>query len=131
MTVTQLSGVMGVVFFFIGSFLAHLTLQEGAIFAVGIILANVPEGLLPTLSLVLANGAHRLIKPNALVKWLSPVETLGSAIVICTDKTWALTQNEMTVREVWVGRHTLQVMGVGYAPVCAIGLELACFDIIG
>ncbi len=115
-TVTQLSVVMGVVFFFIGILVAHLTLQDGAIFAIGIVLANVPEGLLPTVSLALASGVQRLVKRNALVKRLSSVETLGSATVICTDKTGTLTQNEMTVREAWTGGRALQVSGVGYEP---------------
>ncbi len=106
-TVTQLSVVLGVIFFFIGIVVAHLTLKDGAIFAIGIVLANVPECLLPTVSLALASGVQRLVKRNALVKKLSSVETLGSATVICTDKTGTLTQNEMTVREVWVGGRAL------------------------
>ncbi|MCL4395476.1 MAG: cation-transporting P-type ATPase [Chloroflexi bacterium] len=115
-TVTKLSVALGVIFLFVGIFLAHFTVQEGAIFTIGIIIANVPEGLLPTLSLALASAVQRLVKRNALVKRLSSVETLGSATVVCTDKTGTLTQNEMTVREVWVGARALVVTGVGYEP---------------
>jgi Ca2+-transporting ATPase len=115
-TVTQLSVVMGALFFGIGLFLAHLNLKDGAIFAIGIVLANVPEGLLPTVTLALSSGVQRLVKRHALVKKLSAVETLGSATVICTDKTGTLTQNEMTVREAWVSGREFIVTGVGYEP---------------
>jgi len=115
-TVIQLSVVMGVAFFLIGSFVAHLTLRDGSIFAIGIVLANVPEGLLPTVTLALATGVQRLARRNALVKKLSSVETLGAATVICTDKTGTLTQNEMTVREAWTAGHRYTVSGVGYEP---------------
>jgi P-type Ca2+ transporter type 2C len=116
-TVMWLSVVMGVVFFFIGNFVAHLTWRDGAIFAIGIVLANVPEGLLPTVTLALATGVQRLTRRNALVKKLSSVETLGAATVICTDKTGTLTQNEMTVREAWTACHAYTVSGVGYEPI--------------
>jgi P-type Ca2+ transporter type 2C len=115
-TVTQLAIGFGLLFFLIGIFFSSLSLKEGLIFAIGIVIANVPEGLLPTLSLALASGAQRLAKRNALVKRLSSVETLGSATVICTDKTGTLTQNQMTVREAWIAGRLLQVTGVGYEP---------------
>lgn len=115
-TVTQLAIGLGLLFFLIGSFFSSLSLKEGLIFAIGIVIANVPEGLLPTLSLALASGAQRLAKRHALVKRLSSVETLGSATVICTDKTGTLTQNQMTVREAWIAGRLLQVTGVGYEP---------------
>jgi Ca2+-transporting ATPase len=118
-TVLQLSVAMGVAFFVIGHFVAHLNLRDGAIFAIGIVLANVPEGLLPTVTLALATGVQRLARQNALVKTLSSVETLGAATVICTDKTGTLTQNEMTVREAWTTRHAYTIDGVGYDPVGA------------
>ena len=79
-------------------------------------LANVPEGLLPTVTLALSSGVQRLVARHALVKKLSSVETLGSATVICTDKTGTLTQNEMTVREAWAGGQAYEVTGVGYEP---------------
>ena len=118
--VTQLVAMLaiglGVLFFVLGYFVAGLSLIEGFVFAVGIIVANVPEGLLPTVSLSLAMGVQRMAQRNALVKKLSSVETLGSATVICTDKTGTLTQNEMTVREIWVNGQHLHVSGTGYEP---------------
>ena len=88
----------------LGYFVAGLDLAAGFLFAVGIIVANVPEGLLPTVTLSLAMGVQRMADRNALVKKLSAVETLGSTTVICTDKTGTLTQNEMTVREAYATR---------------------------
>lgn len=107
---------LGLVFFVLGYFVAGLTLVEGFLFAVGIIVANVPEGLLPTVTLSLAMGVQRMAKRNALVKRLSAVETLGSTTVICTDKTGTLTANEMTVREIWTADGGATVTGVGYDP---------------
>lgn len=74
-----------------------------ATFAIGMIVANVPEGLLPTITLALALGVRDLARHNAVVKRLSAVETLGSATVICTDKTGTLTQNRMGITRVWTG----------------------------
>jgi potassium/sodium efflux P-type ATPase len=118
--VTKLVGMLavglGVVFFLLGYFVAGLSLAEGFLFAIGIIVANVPEGLLPTVTLGLAMGVQRMANRNALIKKLSSVETLGSTTVICTDKTGTLTQNEMTVREIWVNGEHVHVSGVGYEP---------------
>jgi len=80
------------------------------------IVAFVPEGLLPTVTLALAMGTQRMAKRNALIKRLSAVETLGCTTVICTDKTGTLTENEMTVRELWLPTQRLSVTGGGYAP---------------
>jgi len=87
------------------------------VFAIGIIVAFVPEGLLPTVTLALAMGVQRMAKRNVLVKKLSAVETLGCTTVICTDKTGTLTQNEMTVREIWFNGNTYELTGVGYNTV--------------
>jgi len=113
--VTVIAVVVGLVFFALAFAFAHITLMASFIFTLGIIVAFVPEGLLPTVSLSLAMGAQRMAKRNALIKKLSAVETLGCATVICTDKTGTLTQNEMTTREIWLpaGRN-LTVSGVGY-----------------
>ncbi|MFZ3086134.1 MAG: cation-transporting P-type ATPase, partial [Candidatus Hydromicrobium sp.] len=86
------------------------------IFAIGCIVAFVPEGLLPTVTLSLALGVQRMAKRNAIIKKLSSVETLGCTTVICTDKTGTLTQNEMTVKEVWADSKNYEVSGVGYEP---------------
>ncbi|MCL4460058.1 MAG: cation-transporting P-type ATPase [Chloroflexi bacterium] len=106
----------GVVFFLVGASLAQLSATDAVIFAIGMIVANVPEGLLPTLTLALAVGVSTLARKNALVKRLSGVETMGSVTAICTDKTGTLTQNEMTVREIWADRQKITVTGTGYEP---------------
>jgi sodium/potassium-transporting ATPase subunit alpha len=95
-----LATVMGIAFFFIGQFIGK-SFWENFIFAIGIIVANVPEGLLPTVTLSLAMGSQRMAKKMALIKTLTSVETLGSVTVICTDKTGTLTQNKMEVKKIW------------------------------
>ncbi len=115
--VALLSVVMGGGFFAIGHVVAGLGLREGAVFAIGIVLGNVPEGLLPTLTLALAMGVRRMARRHAVVKRLSSVETLGSCTVICTDKTGTITRNQMTVTEVWASRRLVNVTGGGYEPV--------------
>ncbi|GAA4542101.1 cation-transporting P-type ATPase [Pseudonocardia xishanensis] len=90
---------VGVAFLPLGV-LAGLTWTEAAVFAVGLLVANVPEGLLPTITLALAGGVRAMARRGALVKRLSAVETLGSTTVICTDKTGTLTVGEMTVEQV-------------------------------
>jgi calcium-translocating P-type ATPase len=81
--------------------LAGLSFTAALVFAVGLLVANVPEGLLPTITLSLAAGVRALARRGALVKRLSAVETLGSTTVVCTDKTGTLTQNRMRVVETW------------------------------
>ena len=80
---------------------AGLSVAAAASFAIGLLVANVPEGLLPTITLALAVGVREMARRGALVKRLSAVETLGSTSVICTDKTGTLTQNRMHVTTVW------------------------------
>jgi len=113
--IAYLSLAMGVFFFLLGLLMGR-SLVDTFMFAIGIITANVPEGLLPTVTLALAIGVQRMAKRNALVKKLSSVETLGGATVICTDKTGTLTQNEMTVREIWTLAFKYTISGVGYEP---------------
>jgi len=84
--------------------------------ALGTIVALTPEGLPATLTLSLAIAVQRLASRGVLAKRLNVVETLGNVSVICTDKSGTLTQNQMTVREVWVAHQKLQVTGVGYEP---------------
>ena len=76
---------------------AGLPLGDAVVFAIGLLVANVPEGLLPTITLALAVGVRELARAGAVVKRLSAVETLGSTTVICTDKTGTLTENRMRV----------------------------------
>jgi len=119
--VTALALVIGAGFGAVSMLATHMTVAESFIFAMGMIVAFVPEGLLPTVTLALAMGTQRMAQRNALVKRLSAVETLGCTSVICTDKTGTLTENEMTVRDVWLpgdkptGRE-LTVTGAGYGP---------------
>ena len=80
---------------------AGLSVAAAASFAIGLLVANVPEGLLPTITLALAVGVREMAHRGALVKRLSAVETLGSTSVICTDKTGTLTENRMHVTAVW------------------------------
>ncbi|HEY7223639.1 MAG TPA: cation-transporting P-type ATPase [Micromonosporaceae bacterium] len=90
---------------------------QGFLFALGVTVALVPEGLLPTVTLSLAVGARAMANQHALVKRLDAVETLGSVTFICTDKTGTLTRNEMTAVEVWTPSGTATVTGAGYDPV--------------
>lgn len=84
---------------------------------VSLAVAAVPEGLPAILSLVLALGVQRMAERNAVVKTLSSVETLGSASVICTDKTGTLTRSEMTIEQIVTASGGSRITGVGYAPV--------------
>src|SRR5574340_1188429 len=93
--------LLGAVFFLIGQTVG-LSFWENLVFAIGIIVANVPEGLLPTVTLSLAMATQRMARKNALVRHLPAVETLGAASVICSDKTGTLTQNRMTIRQVFI-----------------------------
>ena len=93
-----------------------LSWLDSFLFALGLIVAVVPEGLRPTVTLSLAMAVQRLAQRGVLVKRLAALETLGATSVICTDKSGTLTQNQMTVREVWVSGQRLRVSGLGYEP---------------
>jgi Ca2+-transporting ATPase len=105
----------GTVFFLLAGALG-MGMRERFVFAIGVMVANVPEGLLPTVTLSLALATQRMARRNALVRRLSSVETLGETTVICTDKTGTLTRNEMTVQWVWTPELAAKVEGVGYEP---------------
>ncbi|MFG2006815.1 cation-translocating P-type ATPase [Spirillospora sp. NPDC048911] len=92
---------MGMVFLAIGA-LVGLPLTDALTFAIGLLVANVPEGLLPTITLALAVGVRLLAREGAVIKRLSAVETLGATNVICTDKTGTLTRNRMRLHTVWI-----------------------------
>jgi P-type Ca2+ transporter type 2C len=114
--ITLISIGIGLFFFVLSKYIIGLSLFESMVFAIGIIVANVPEGLLPTLTFALSISTQRMAKKNALIKKLSTVEALGSTTVICTDKTGTLTKNEMTVREMYLLGLPLKIDGVGYEP---------------
>ena len=91
-------------------------LEEMFFTGVSLAVAVVPEGLPAVVTITLALGIRRMVGREALLRRLQAAETLGAATVICTDKTGTLTQNEMTVRRVWVPSGVVEVSGVGYAP---------------
>jgi len=100
-TVTVLAVGMGLLVFALAVWLVGLELPEALLFAIGIVVANVPEGLLPTVTLALALGVQRMARRRVLVRRLASIETLSAVTVICTDKTGTLTENRMAVRAAW------------------------------
>jgi sodium/potassium-transporting ATPase subunit alpha len=99
--IALLSAIMGVIFFVI-SFSMGMGIWVSSILGIGILVAFVPEGLLPTVTLALARGSQRMAKRRAIIKHLTSVETLGCTTVICTDKTGTLTENRMRVDRLFV-----------------------------
>ncbi|WP_392959842.1 cation-translocating P-type ATPase [Streptomyces sp. LN245] len=89
-------------------------------FSIGLIVANVPEGLLPTITLALAAGVRELARGGAVVKRLSGVETLGSTTVICTDKTGTLTENRMRVTRLWLAGSEMAADRAVHEPQAAL-----------
>ena len=107
---------LGAIVFTVGIVDVDLGINEAFILALGIIVAAIPEGLPATVTLSLADSVQRLAQKGVLVKKLSILETLEHVSIICTDKSGTLTQNQMTVRQVWVGGRPLVVSGIGYEP---------------
>jgi sodium/potassium-transporting ATPase subunit alpha len=120
---TLIAVAMGIVFFLLGLF-SDKGVLLASIFALSLIVANVPEGMLPTITLALSMASQRMARRNALIKNLDSVQTLGSVTVICTDKTGTLTRNEMTLKEAWLsGGETAVLEGEGYFEKGEITLE--------
>ncbi|MEA2371557.1 MAG: hypothetical protein QOH12_1951 [Solirubrobacteraceae bacterium] len=116
--------VLGVTFFVVGHLVAGLSLADAGVFAIGLLVANVPEGLLPTITLALAVGVRRMAKRRALVKRLTAVETLGSTDVICTDKTGTLTEGRMAATSLWQDGSTVAIDGGQIEPASGAVAEL-------
>ena len=113
--IAVLAVAVGLAFFAIGSAIG-VPFWHDFIFSIGIIVAMVPEGLLPTLTLSLVLAAQRMAKRKVLIRHLTSVETLGSATVICTDKTGTLTENRMRVRELLLGLERYPVSALATRP---------------
>jgi magnesium-transporting ATPase (P-type) len=110
--------------FFLVSLLVGMAPSDGFLFGVGVTVALVPEGLLPTVTLSLAMGAQRMAGSHALVRRLEAVETLGSTTFICTDKTGTLTRNEMAVVAAWTPDGSLPIdRGEGYDPTVPLAVD--------
>jgi sodium/potassium-transporting ATPase subunit alpha len=106
--------LMGAVFFLLG-YISGQGYLVAAIFSLSLIVANVPEGMLPTITLSLSLASRNMARRKALIRNLDSVQTLGSATIICTDKTGTITRNEMTVKEIYLaGGERVSVTGEGY-----------------
>jgi len=127
--IAGLAGGLGLGFLFLGWFIAGLSFIEAFVFFIGIFVANVPEGLLPTVTLALSMGVQRMAKRHALVKSLPSVETLGCTTVICCDKTGTLTQNLMMATEIAVDGKRVAVAGMGYRPRGEFSLDGALLSV--
>jgi magnesium-transporting ATPase (P-type) len=116
--IAALAVAIGLVVFIIGAVIG-LPVSVSLVFSIGIIVANVPEGLLPTVTLAMAMAARRMARRHTLIRHLPSVETLGCATVICTDKTGTLTQNRMAVRSIYVPDQFVAVADAGCAGFAA------------
>jgi P-type Ca2+ transporter type 2C len=115
-TVTGVAVAAGLATFVLGYFLQGLELNAAIIFAIGMIVAFVPEGLLPTVSLALALARRRLERHGVIVRRLAGVESLGSATALCLDRTDSLTAGALVAQNLWAGGRRYQVGGAGFVP---------------
>ncbi len=114
--------------FIVASAALGFDFESGLVFGIGVMVALVPEALLPTVTLSLAIGAQRMAAHHALVRRLEAVETLGSTTFLCTDKTGTITQNRMAVVEVWTPLGTATISGIGYEPEGEVSMPSAVVE---
>ena len=133
----KLSGVIGigvvviaVIVFVVGLFRLHQGVSSVLLTAIALAVAAIPEGLPAVVTVSLSLGVQRLAKKNALMRHLPSVETLGSCTVICADKTGTLTQNEMTVRKLFVNRQVVEIAGVGYSSEGYFSADAKHFELL-
>ena len=115
-TITRVAIAAGVATFLLGYFVQGLEVNAAIIFAIGMIVAFVPEGLLPTVSLALALARRRLDRRGVIVRRLAGVESLGSATTLCLDRTDNLTTGALVAQDIWAGGRRFHVTGSGFAP---------------
>jgi P-type Ca2+ transporter type 2C len=127
-TVSFIAVACGVLLFILALAVFHFGAVNALLFALGVMVALVPEGLPATMSVALAIGVQRMAKVKALIKKLASVETLGCTNVICTDKTGTLTKAEMTVKALYVAGAEIEVTGAGYEPLGGFVIDGAELD---
>lgn len=120
---------VSIIVFLVGMFVRDdMGLIPSLMTAVSLAVAAIPEGMAAVVTIVLSIGMNRMAEKNAIVKKLLAVETLGTTTVICSDKTGTLTQNEMTVKKLFVNYKVIDVDGVGYKPVGDFSIDGKVID---
>jgi len=126
--IAAIAVIAGIAFVPLGTLVAGLPMGDAVVFAIGLLVANVPEGLLPTITLALAVGVRRLAREGALVKRLNAVETLGATTVICTDKTGTLTLNRRRAVAAWTHDGAVELDGTPVSLPALATVLGACND---
>lgn len=114
---------------FVAGWLHGSSILDSFMAAVALAVGAIPEGLPAAMTITLAIGVNKMARRNAIIRKMPAVETLGSTTVICSDKTGTLTQNQMTVQQIYAGGIQYEIAGTGYAPVGEISLKGAKLDL--